>query len=316
MSNIKNWSTTAANNNSSPPNGWPENMQLSDVNNSARQNMADVRGFAEELPFFDYGHTPTRTGATTFTVATDLTTTYVAGRRIKCTDSSTLYGTIASSSYGAPNTTVTVTLDSGSLSASLSAVALGTEVTGKAVSGTSIKGGTPQVDTISENTSATGVTVDGVLLKDSKVTATAGINFGSSDLAYYAEGSWTPRLGGSTAEGTQSYTTQVGTYVRIGKICVAQFRVIVNGAWDGSSTGNLRLYDLPFTSRNSMRAAVNFGYVNNTNLTAATQPQAYVESSTTRCAFYVRSVTGSANWTVAMIGSSMELSGTITYEVA
>ena len=42
MSEINTWDKTAANNNSAPPNGWPENMQYSQVNNSARENMAAV----------------------------------------------------------------------------------------------------------------------------------------------------------------------------------------------------------------------------------------------------------------------------------
>ena len=40
MSEINTWDVTASNNNASPPNGWPENMNYSDVNNSARENMA------------------------------------------------------------------------------------------------------------------------------------------------------------------------------------------------------------------------------------------------------------------------------------
>lgn len=153
---IRNWSTTASSNNSSPPNGWPENMALSDVNNSARQGMADVRDFAEELPWFDYGHTPTRTGNTTFTIATDVTAIYHANRRIKCTDSTTLYGTIASASYSAPNTTVTVTLDSGNLSASLTKVAVSiTGVTNKSITGDMVVGGvvtTTGIETLTNKT--------------------------------------------------------------------------------------------------------------------------------------------------------------------
>lgn len=38
-----NWSETAASNNASPPNGWPEGMNPSDVNNSARENMAALK---------------------------------------------------------------------------------------------------------------------------------------------------------------------------------------------------------------------------------------------------------------------------------
>lgn len=40
MSEIHTWDTTAANNNSAPPDGWPENMAYSAVNNCAREMMA------------------------------------------------------------------------------------------------------------------------------------------------------------------------------------------------------------------------------------------------------------------------------------
>lgn len=78
-----------------------------------------------EKEWITYTHTPTRTGNTTFTIPTDVTAVYTVGRRIRCTDSSTIYGTITASSYSAPNTTVTISSDSGNLSASLSAVAVG-----------------------------------------------------------------------------------------------------------------------------------------------------------------------------------------------
>jgi hypothetical protein len=55
------------------------------------------------------GETWTRTGATTFTVPTDLTVKYQKGTKIKLTDTTTKYFYVVSSSYGAPNTTVTVT---------------------------------------------------------------------------------------------------------------------------------------------------------------------------------------------------------------
>lgn len=73
----------------------------------------------------DSGNVPTRTSDAIFTIAGDVTATYHAGRRLKLTDSSTLYGTITASSFSSPDTTITVALDSGALSASLSAVAVG-----------------------------------------------------------------------------------------------------------------------------------------------------------------------------------------------
>lgn len=124
MSGIKDYSTTAASNNAAPPNGWPENMAPSGVNDCGRQMMADIRSWYEDAEWVNLGHAPTRTGNTTFTVSGDKTADYTTGRRIKCTDSVDIYATIASSSYSAPNTTVTIHSDSGNLSASLSAVAL------------------------------------------------------------------------------------------------------------------------------------------------------------------------------------------------
>lgn len=38
-----NWSETAASNNAAPPNGWPEGMNPSDVNNSERENMSALK---------------------------------------------------------------------------------------------------------------------------------------------------------------------------------------------------------------------------------------------------------------------------------
>lgn len=146
MSEIKSWSTTAASNNAAAPNGFPEGMAPSAVNDAAREVMAAVRTFYESPEWRDFGHTVARTGNNTFTVPGNVTSIYVANRPIRCTDSSTLYGYVSTSSYGAPNTTVTVVLDSGSLSVSLSAVALGVmptkSVPAQAVRDTYSPGGT------------------------------------------------------------------------------------------------------------------------------------------------------------------------------
>ena len=45
---LKDYSTTASSNTASPPNGWPEGMTLANVNNTARQMMADIRNLAAE----------------------------------------------------------------------------------------------------------------------------------------------------------------------------------------------------------------------------------------------------------------------------
>ena len=120
---ISSYSTTPANNNSAAPNGAPEGMLPGDVNNVIRQNMADIRSWYQAAAWIDLGDTPTYASTTTFTVPGDQTAFYTVNRRIRCTDATTLYGYISSSVYVA-STTVTVVLDSGSLSASLTAVAV------------------------------------------------------------------------------------------------------------------------------------------------------------------------------------------------
>ena len=48
MSEINDWDKVAANNNDAPPNGWPENMNYSEVNNAAREGMsAHARLYAD-----------------------------------------------------------------------------------------------------------------------------------------------------------------------------------------------------------------------------------------------------------------------------
>jgi hypothetical protein len=125
VSDIKSWSASAASNNAASPNGFPEGMAPSGVNDSARETMAAVRRWYEMAQWIDLGDAPTQTGAATFTLIGDKTAAYAAGRRLKLADSSTLYGTITASSYSNPSTTVTVALDSGSLTGALSSVSVG-----------------------------------------------------------------------------------------------------------------------------------------------------------------------------------------------
>lgn len=119
MSLIRDWSTTPANNELTVPYGAPTNWYPSDVSKTVRQHMADHRTQWEDAEWFNWGHEATQASGTTFTVATNLTAIYQVGRRLKIADTTTLYGTITASSYSAPNTTVTMQLDSGSLTSAM-----------------------------------------------------------------------------------------------------------------------------------------------------------------------------------------------------
>lgn len=67
LSNI--WSETASDNSAAPPDGWPEGMARSAVNNAARENMGAIKRFVNRL-------LPTRASVTTAQDAGSLSTAY------------------------------------------------------------------------------------------------------------------------------------------------------------------------------------------------------------------------------------------------
>jgi hypothetical protein len=121
--NIKDYSTTQADNTSLNTINVAEGMLPSNLNNAIRALMKNTRDWFNDSQWVQYGDgnasvTYAYASATSFTIAgIDVTSVYHAGRRIKLTapTPSTIYGTISSSSFST-NTTVNVTWDSGSLS--------------------------------------------------------------------------------------------------------------------------------------------------------------------------------------------------------
>lgn len=102
---------------------FPEGMAPSNVNDGARAVQADLRSWYNDPTWIQYGkgdgsYTATYASASSFTIAAaDVTDAYHLNRRVKITGSltGTVYGKISSSSYSDPDTTVNVTLDSGTL---------------------------------------------------------------------------------------------------------------------------------------------------------------------------------------------------------
>jgi len=104
----------------------------------------------------------------------------------------------------------------------------------------------------------------------------SGINFPATQVASanantlddYEEGTWTPTVKGSSSAGTGTYSVQVGTYTKIGRVVHYQARV----TWSAhTGSGEMRFGALPFSSlstTNSFNACI-FGYVNNVTLTAS-----------------------------------------------
>ena len=145
MTDIKNFSATAASNSLPPPDGFPEGQAASTYNNSARELMAAIRRQHEQAEWIDLGDVPTYISGTSFSVPNNRTAVYQVGRRIRIVDGvpATFYGTITASVFGSV-TTVTVALDSGAIAASVAAVAVGlVSVTNSSVSSSNISGTIP-----------------------------------------------------------------------------------------------------------------------------------------------------------------------------
>ena len=119
--NIKDYSTTQADNTTLNTINVAEGMLPSNLNNAIRALMKNTRDWFNDAQWMEYGdgsgsYTATYVSGTAFTIdGSDVTAIYHAKRRIQVVDTAaTLYGTISSTSFST-NTTVNVTWDSGSL---------------------------------------------------------------------------------------------------------------------------------------------------------------------------------------------------------
>ena len=121
MSNIKNYNTNPNNNGSVLATGsMLEGQNPSSVNDAMRQICSDLRVFYNDPQWIEFGigngsTTYTRVDSTTVTIGANVIEQYHAGRRVKIVDgtSTTIYGTITSSTFNSPNTTIVMSFDDG-----------------------------------------------------------------------------------------------------------------------------------------------------------------------------------------------------------
>ena len=91
-------------------------------------------------------------------------------------------------------------------------------------------------------------------------TATGDANL----LDDYEEGNFTPTFGGSGGNPTVSYSTQLGTYIKVGKMVQLTVSVIASGTPSGGS-GDLIINGIPFTSKSGIQQAGSVAFTNNMN---------------------------------------------------
>lgn len=118
---IENYNTSPANNGSVLSTGsLVEGQAPSTLNDAMRQALADMRAFYNDPQWIEYGigngsTTYTRVNSTTVTIGANVISAYHVGRRVKIVDgtATTIYGTINSSTFNSPNTTIVMSFDSG-----------------------------------------------------------------------------------------------------------------------------------------------------------------------------------------------------------
>lgn len=246
MSNISQWSTTAGSNNSAAPNGAPEGMAPNAVNDVIRENMA-----AAAKVYLDQKGTATTGGTTT---AYTLTT---SNAHASLGDISLFSFQVNAANTGAATLAVDgltakamqlngAALAAGDLRADEIVIAVynpDNDVFDIFKSG--VNQGAIKTDTISEQTSGEGVTIDGVLLKDGG--AYIGGSGAANYLDDYEEGTWTPIIEGTTTNPTQSYAVQRGVYVKVGNLIYAEFYVSMAASGVSGGTGNAAVAGFPFS---------------------------------------------------------------------
>lgn len=105
--------------------------------------------------------------------------------------------------------------------------------------------------TVNSPTIATPTITGAVTLSGGQLAfpASQSASAGANTLDDYEEGAWTPVIGGAGGTSGQAYSSQVGSYVKIGKFVFCYFDVRLST--EGTITGNAQISGLPFTSENT-----------------------------------------------------------------
>lgn len=167
-----------------------------------------------------------------------------------------------------------------------------------------------------DQTLSTGNLVQGTAAKGVNFTANTGAAGMTSQLLnWYEEGTWTPTVLGSTTAGTTTYSTQTGTYTRIGNLVYVQATLV----WTNQTgTGNLRFGGLPFTSSNTSASeshSVTFGVVSNVTLPALNILTGVLPANSTTITAYATPVGGGSYNDVAL-DTNAYVSYSLTYRAA
>jgi hypothetical protein len=156
---------------------------------------------------------------------------------------------------------------------------------------------------------------------------TAGLKFPANAVASadpntlddYEEGTWTPVI--SNTGYTYTYTTQTGTYTKVGRIVILSWRVVVT-ARSGSASGGLPVVGIPITPSSSFTGSATMSpqpaqlIIHKADTTATTGIRTFLYAGLANgntSSFWIGSV--ALNGDPFDIGSSFHMGGVFTYEV-
>lgn len=85
------------------------------------------------------------------------------------------------------------------------------------------------------------------------ITAAGSVSIGGTDAAHtideYEEGTWVPKIEGSSSQPSITYTTRIGEYVRVGKLVTVNCSI--GGQYTGGGGGSFLISGLPFEVKTS-----------------------------------------------------------------
>lgn len=131
--------------------------------------------------------------------------------------------------------------------------------------------------------------------------------------------SWTPAFFFEGLNGSHTYSAQLGSYYKIGKLVTVNFIIALSAL--GTSTGNVDIVNLPFTSQTTnvgCGVGVVAAYKNISNGNKITSISTWVNSNTTTSSLFITKNpdVASLRLTHAELTNTTEITGSITYIAA
>lgn len=158
-----------------------------------------------------------------------------------------------------------------------------------------------------------GLTTNGQIVFPASQNASANAN----TLDDYEEGTWTPVIGGMGGTSGQTYSSQSGRYVKIGKLVWASFDVTLSSK--GTITSFAQIQGLPFTVGSATVIPASTVYWESLSSTMIHVIAIAVPSSTAATLYgnTVATVTmGGSGLVAADISNTTRLGGSIIYEAS